>query len=168
MKTVFNICISNLENCVGSVTIKINNHLFLAVIVVTVSNILLTINGAPTERKIESANPDHCNLLKDEADEYYELVFEYRNFVENLEGMKDRVWNISGVVKLQEMTKIYYNSNSIRFQMNRAAYYIVRKMAINLHSYISFKFFVSLSLNKVIALERFRHTLSCIHRCESL
>jgi len=107
-----------------------NNHLFLAVIVVTVSNILLTTNGASTERKIESANPDHCNsnLLNDQADEYYELMFEYRNFVEYLEGMKDRVWNISGLVKSEEMTNIYHNSNSICFQMNRTAYYIVRKM----------------------------------------
>ena len=54
----------------------------------------------------------------------------YRNFVEDLDSMKVRVLSIPGVVKSQETTWIYYNSNHIRFQMNRAAYYIVSEIAI--------------------------------------
>jgi len=107
-----------------------NNQLFLAVI--AVASILLTVNGTKTKSKAELTHPDHghCNLLKDQADEYYELVFEYKNFVEDLDGMADRVLSIPGVVKSQETTRIYYNSNHIRFQMNRAAYYIVSEIAM--------------------------------------
>ena len=99
-----------------------SNHLFFSVI--SVASVLLTINGATTGSKVESFNPDHnnCNLIKDQTDEYFELVFEYS--CEDLDGMSERVLSIPGV-KSRETTWIYYTSNHIRFQMNRTAYYIV-------------------------------------------
>jgi len=83
-----------------------------------------------TGRKVESTNPAHgnCNLLKDQTDGYFELVFEFENMAEDLEVMRDRVWNVSGVIKSKEATRRYYDSSGmlrIRFKMNRTAYYIV-------------------------------------------
>ena len=63
-----------------------NNQLYLAIIVL--SSIALT-----TGRKVESTNPAHgnCNLLKDQTDGYFDLVFEFENMVEDSEAMRDRV-----------------------------------------------------------------------------
>ena len=112
-----------------------NNQLILAIILIVLSSIALT-----TGHKVESTNPTHCkcnfnptyckcNLLKDQTDGYFELVFEFNYKVEDLEAMRDRILNVSGVVKSKEATRIYYDILSdmrrIRFQMNRTAYYIV-------------------------------------------
>ena len=124
-KTIFHNSISNLSSAVKLCwfCVKMNNQLFLAVIVV--ASVLLTVSGTKTKSK---ANSDHgyCNLLNDQTDEYFELVFEYKNMVEDLEAMRDRFLSVSRVVNSEEAIKIYYHSNSIRFQMNRAAYEIVR------------------------------------------
>ena len=84
-----------------------NNQLFLAVIVV--ASVFLTVSSTKTKRK---ANSDHgyCNLLNDQTDEYLELVFEYKNMVEDLEAMRDRFLSVSGVVNSEEAVRIYYNS----------------------------------------------------------
>ena len=100
-----------------------NNQLLLAIIVL--SSIALT-----TGHKVESTNPAHgnCNLLKGQTNGYFELVFEFENMVEDLEAMRERVWNVSGVVKSKEATRIYHDLSGmpcIRFQMNRTAYYII-------------------------------------------
>ena len=100
-----------------------NNQLILAIIVL--SSIALT-----TGHKVDSTH-GNCNLLKDQTDGYFELVFEFEHMVEDLEAMRDRVLNVSGVVKSKEATKIYYGLSDssgirrIRFQMTRTAYYIV-------------------------------------------
>jgi len=66
-----------------------NNHLFFRI--AAVASVLLTINGATIRSKVVSTNPahDNCNLLKDQTDEYFELVFKFENTVEDLEAMRD-------------------------------------------------------------------------------
>ena len=129
-KTIFHNSISNLSSAVKLCwfCMKMNNQLFLAVIVV--ASVLLTVSGTKTKSKANS-NHGYCNLLNDQTDEYFELVFEYKNMVEDLEAMRDRFLSVSGVVNSEEAIKIYYHSNSIRFQMNRAAYDIVRGAIAN-------------------------------------
>ena len=80
------------------------------------------------ESKVKSIRPDvneygTCNLPKD-TEEYSKIVFEYNvNDTSELCDIKEKIQSIPGV----KSANICNDLDSILFQMNRTAYYNVRK-----------------------------------------
>ena len=77
------------------------------------------------ESEVKSIRPDvgengNCNLPIKHTEEYSSVVFEF-NHTSDLYDIKENVQSIAGV----ESAKIYDDSHSILFQMNRTAYYNV-------------------------------------------
>jgi len=69
----------------------------------------------------QSGGDGNCDLPEDYNDQYSKIIFEYNTT--NLDAIKKEIQSLPGVMKAE----VQEDSNSIIFQMNRAAYLKVNK-----------------------------------------